>query len=185
MVANAIFGQGSSEKVLCNKQDLTRQKARAKGVQGKVEGSRSVVLYITFYYSTHKKSLPPCKWKMGWGTGGEISWAILRAIACREKEGQSLQHDLVFVPVSTSRIFFSSVVSFCPLLQNALVLPATEIWVEGTGFQHSLPSGQGIWITSFPSITSQQPSTCLITYIFQSYRITDTRMYGLPPSQTW
>lgn len=60
-IANAIFGQGSSEKALCNKQDLTRQKARVKGVQGKVEGSGSGVLYITFYYSTHKKSLPPCK----------------------------------------------------------------------------------------------------------------------------
>ena len=51
-------------------------------------GAGGGFLHITRYHSTHKKFLPPCKWKMGRGTGGEISWTILRAISCREKEGK-------------------------------------------------------------------------------------------------
>lgn len=89
-------------------------KAEGRGVRescGECElGDRILYLTLLFY---SKKSLPPCKWKMGWGTGGEISWAILRAISCREKEGKNLQSDFVFVSLTTSSIFLPLAISFC------------------------------------------------------------------------
>lgn len=107
----------------------------ARGSCGECElGDRILYLTLLFY---SKKSLPPCKWKMGWGTGGEISWAILRAISCREKEGKNLQSDFIFVSLPTCRIFLPLVISFflhfikCPSLCHVLIMPGAETWWEG------------------------------------------------------
>lgn len=70
MRANATFGRGSSEKVLRNKQDLTRQKARVKGVQGKVEKNGNVVLYINIFLFSSQEVLTSVQMKNGlrhWG----------------------------------------------------------------------------------------------------------------------
>lgn len=156
-------------------QDRTLGESQGRVLWG--EG-RNGIPWEPLHCPTHGQALPPCKWEMGWGTGGEIPWTVLRAISCGEKRRNEQPH-FVFVPLSTSRIF--SVISFFTVPQNVissnnvLALPPAGIWEagevgwgggvgwDGTEFQYSFPSGQDIRIHPFSTITNPQPSESLIT----------------------